>query len=123
MTELAAAPSCQEQPIGLSWAAARLAAHRAGTAAMLAEVTLRLRECDGGTLAAELRAACDLPPFPASAVDGYAVRGPSPWRLTGRVLAGEIAPPLASHICGRPAGMSDAILASKAGWKREGTPR
>ena len=55
MTEMAAAPSRQEQPAGLSWAAARLTAHRAGRAAMLAEVTLPLWECDGGTVAGELR--------------------------------------------------------------------
>ena len=75
MSDMAAAPSRQGQPAGLSWAAARLTAHRAGLTAMLAEVTLPLWECDGGTLAGQLRAACNLPPFPASAIDGCAVRG------------------------------------------------
>lgn len=31
-----------------------------------------------------------LPPFDCSAMDGYAVRGPGPWRVTGQVLAGEV---------------------------------
>jgi molybdopterin molybdotransferase len=94
MTELAAAPAGQREPTDLSWAAARLASYQAGTAAMLAEVTLPLWECEGGTLAGGLRATCDLPLFPAAAVDGYAVRGAGPWRLAGRVLAGEMASPL-----------------------------
>jgi molybdopterin molybdotransferase len=94
MTETAAPLSGQEGRARLSWAAARLAAHRAGAAAMLDEINLPLAECDGSTLAADLLAACDLPPFPVSAVDGYAVRGAGPWRLTGRVLPGERAPAL-----------------------------
>lgn len=56
---------------------------------MLDPVVRTLAEARGTTLAAELRAAVPLPPFDTSAMDGYAVAGPGPWRLVGRVLAGE----------------------------------
>jgi molybdopterin molybdotransferase len=47
----------------------------------------------GGTLAAPLRARTPLPAFDNSAMDGYAVGSEhGPWRLVGRVLAGEIYP-------------------------------
>src|SRR5690606_22630068 len=36
----------------------------------------------------------DLPAFPTSSVDGYATRGPGPWRLVGRALAGSVPAPL-----------------------------
>jgi molybdopterin biosynthesis enzyme len=67
---------------GLSWTAARLAAHQAGISAMLADVTLPLPDCDGTTLAADLLAACDPPSFPASAVDGTP-RPAREWRPSG----------------------------------------
>src|SRR5690606_42007695 len=41
-----------------------------------------------------LVARTDRPAFPTSSVDGFAVRGAGPWRLTGRVLAGQPADPL-----------------------------
>ena len=40
-------------------------------------------------LAGSLSALVDLPPFATSAMDGWAVAGPGPWRVTGRVLAGQ----------------------------------
>jgi molybdopterin molybdotransferase len=79
---------------GLSWLAARRTAYEAGRAAMLAPVTLPLSRCDQTTLADDVRAGTDMPAFPTSCVDGYAVRGQGPWRTTGRILAGEIATPL-----------------------------
>jgi molybdopterin molybdotransferase len=79
---------------GLSWLAARRAAYEAGRAAMLGPVTLPLSRCDQATLADDVRAGTDMPAFMTSCVDGYAVRGPGPWRVTGRILAGEIATPL-----------------------------
>jgi molybdopterin molybdotransferase len=54
-----------------------------------------LEEADGLALAGPLITLTDLPAFPTSSVDGYAVRGAGPWRLTGRVLAGEVADALA----------------------------
>ncbi|WP_461005386.1 molybdopterin molybdotransferase MoeA [Streptomyces capparidis] len=46
----------------------------------------------GDVLARPLAALTDLPAFDTSAMDGWAVAGPGPWRLRGRVLAGEHAP-------------------------------
>ncbi|GIH16220.1 molybdopterin molybdotransferase MoeA [Rugosimonospora africana] len=42
----------------------------------------------GRVLAEPLRALVAVPGFDNAAMDGYAVRGAGPWRLTGRVLAG-----------------------------------
>lgn len=56
MTGLAAAPASDPVSAGLSWAAARLAAYHAGTAAMLDPVALPLGDCDCATLADDLRA-------------------------------------------------------------------
>ncbi|GAC1342146.1 MAG: molybdopterin molybdotransferase MoeA [Acetobacteraceae bacterium] len=55
--------------------------------------TVTLLEADGRVLAAALRAPTDLPPFPNSAVDGYAVRlgdleGRATLPLSGRLAAG-----------------------------------
>jgi molybdopterin molybdotransferase len=43
----------------------------------------------GTALARGLAALTDLPPFDSSAMDGWAVSGPGPWRLKGQVLAGQ----------------------------------
>jgi molybdopterin molybdotransferase len=40
-------------------------------------------------LAESLSALVDLPPFATSAMDGWAVAGPGPWKVVGRVLAGQ----------------------------------
>ena len=53
-----------------------------------------LAEADGRTLAEPLATLTDLPAFPTSSVDGWAVRGPGPWRIVGRVLAGSAPAPL-----------------------------
>ncbi len=52
-------------------------------------------QADGRTLAAPLTTLTDLPAFPTSSVDGFAVRGAGPWRLTGQSLAGSVAPEIA----------------------------
>ena len=55
----------------------------------LPAATLPLAEALGTVLAAPLRSQTDLPAFPTSAMDGWAVSGPGPWRLReGRALAG-----------------------------------
>lgn len=74
----------------LAWPAARAAAYAAGRAAMPDPVEVPLTEADGLTLATPLSTLTDLPAFPTSSVDGYASRGDAPWRLVGRVLAGEV---------------------------------
>ncbi|MGP4109606.1 molybdopterin molybdotransferase MoeA [Streptomyces sp. 4N509B] len=77
------------------WYAARAAAYRAAR-----PLPVRPRPLDqslGHTLAEPLTALTDLPAFDTSAMDGWAVAGPGPWRLAGpaQVLAGAGgAPPL-----------------------------
>src|SRR6266536_5812183 len=77
-----------------SWEAARVAAFEAGAEAVRPVVELPLRQADGATLARPLRPRTDLPAFPTCSVDGWAARGPGPWRVVGRVLAGNRAQPL-----------------------------
>lgn len=76
------------------WDTARAAAHRAGAAARPEPVQTTLADADGATLAAPLTTLTALPAFPTSSVDGFAVRGDGPWRVTGRVLAGGVPGPL-----------------------------
>ncbi|MGQ4718853.1 molybdopterin molybdotransferase MoeA [Streptomyces anulatus] len=61
----------------------------------LRPVTRDLAEALGHALAEPLTALTDLPPFDTSAMDGWAVAGPGPWRLRGGgVLAGGQPEPL-----------------------------
>src|SRR5262249_2784253 len=46
-----------------------------------------------------LVALTDLPAFATSSVDGYATRGAGPWRVVGRLLAGEVAGDLGEGEC------------------------
>jgi molybdopterin molybdotransferase len=78
----------------VAWARARELAHAAGLAAAPEPTEVPLADADGATLAEPLVTLTDLPAFPTSSVDGWAVRGPAPWRIIGRVLAGESAPGL-----------------------------
>jgi molybdopterin molybdotransferase len=82
-----------DEPMG--WADARTASHAAGRAAAPEPTMLSLEEADGLALAEPLITLTDLPAFPTSSVDGFAIRGAGPWRLAGRVLAGETADTLA----------------------------
>lgn len=88
----AAGPAETAAPV--DWSRARFLAYAAGLAAAPSAVALPLAEADGHTLAEPLTTLTDLPAFPTSSVDGWAVRGPAPWRPVGRVLAGGTPPPL-----------------------------
>ncbi|GGU65864.1 molybdopterin molybdotransferase MoeA [Kitasatospora aureofaciens] len=81
------------RPGVLSWSRARETARRAGLRP-LPVVDLPLAGALGHVLAEPLGALTDLPAFDTSAMDGWAVAGPGPWRVAGRVLAGrtEVAP-------------------------------
>jgi molybdopterin molybdotransferase len=68
--------------------------YAAGAAAAAPATRVPVADADGLTLAEPLRAGTDLPAFPTSSVDGWAVRGPAPWRVVGRVLAGSPPEPL-----------------------------
>ncbi|MFY1674304.1 molybdopterin molybdotransferase MoeA [Plantactinospora sp. WMMB334] len=83
-------------PPTLDWAQARSRVYEAGAAAAPEPVELPVAEADGETLAEPLTTLTDLPAFPTSSVDGWAVRGAAPWRIVGRVLAGSTPPPLTS---------------------------
>jgi len=78
----------------VEWESARALAYEAGRQAAGPAELITLPEADGRTLAEPLRALPDLTAFPTSSIDGWAVRGPQPWRVVGRVLAGGIAPAL-----------------------------
>ncbi|MEV4754019.1 molybdopterin molybdotransferase MoeA [Micromonospora sp. NPDC049559] len=79
----------------MDWQDARLLVHAAGRAAALPAVELPVADADGTTLAEPLAPRTDLPAFPTSSVDGWAVRGTGPWRVVGRALAGSTPAPLA----------------------------
>ncbi len=74
-----------------SWEDARRLAHAAAVALPPDEVALP--DALGRALAGPLWALAALPAFDSSAMDGWAVRGPGPWRVVGRTLAGEPPPP------------------------------
>ncbi|MET9958302.1 molybdopterin molybdotransferase MoeA [Streptomyces sp. NPDC006326] len=86
----APAPACTpDAPVRhptVSWARARMLAHRAPGPA--APVAVALADAAGLTLARELRALQPIPSFDTAAMDGYAVAGPGPWRVRGAVRAG-----------------------------------
>ncbi|HYN95526.1 MAG TPA: molybdopterin molybdenumtransferase MoeA, partial [Pilimelia sp.] len=84
-----------ETGVPVAWDRARALVYAAGLAAAPHPQTVPLADADGLTLAEPLRACADLPAFPTSSVDGWAVRGPGPWRVVGRVLAGAESAPLA----------------------------
>src|SRR3954447_7425420 len=77
----------------VSWPDARERAATAAAAVAPRELPLELAA--GAVLAADVVARTDLPPADTSAMDGWAVAGPGPWRVRGEVLAGVVPPPLA----------------------------
>ncbi len=78
----------------MPWEQARATAYAAGAGAARPTAMVPLEAADGATLAEPLVTLTDLPAFATSSVDGWAVRGPAPWRIVGRVLAGAAAQPL-----------------------------
>ncbi|GAA1636728.1 molybdopterin-binding protein [Nonomuraea maheshkhaliensis] len=70
----------------ISWPAARALA--AGAACPAKPGTVPLRDALGRRLAGPLSALVAVPGTDVSAMDGYAVAGPGPWRVVARVLAG-----------------------------------
>jgi molybdopterin molybdotransferase len=80
--------------VAVPWLSARAAAHAAGAARAADPVEVPLADAEGTTLAEPIDARTDLPAFPTSSVDGWAVRGSGPWRVVGRVLAGAPTAPL-----------------------------
>lgn len=82
------AEECGRHQGATSWSRARELARGLGERRGCAAVDLPLERALGGRSAEDLKALVGLPAFDASAMDGYAVAGPAPWRLTGTQLAG-----------------------------------
>jgi molybdopterin molybdotransferase len=81
-------------PASTAWDRARTLMYQEGLAAQLPPVDVPVEDADGLTLAQDLVTLTALPAFQTSSVDGYAVRGPAPWTLVGKVLAGNSPAPL-----------------------------
>ncbi|MFJ2632542.1 molybdopterin molybdotransferase MoeA [Streptomyces sp. NPDC087422] len=111
------------------WPEARRIARRVGR--RLGSETRELGEdLLGMTLARALTALTDLPSFDSSAMDGWAVAGPGPWRLRGAsVLAGQQRPAeplLVGHAAPIATGAAvptgtTAVLRSEHGWTQRRT--
>lgn len=71
--------SCARRPHGASWAGAR---DIAGGWVPLPSRTLPIREAVGAVLAEDAVAGRPVPHYDSSAMDGWAVAGSPPWRLT-----------------------------------------
>ncbi|CAB4939442.1 unannotated protein [freshwater metagenome] len=71
----------------MPWAQARRAAREAAGPLSVVDVPLALAL--GSVLAHPLVSATPLPPFDASAMDGWAVSGPGPWSVVGHLAAGQ----------------------------------
>ena len=69
------------------WHQARRYARAAGSP--LPPVDVALCGASGSALAEPLVALSPLPAYDAAAMDGYAVAGSGPWRIVGRILAGD----------------------------------
>ncbi|MFJ6937663.1 molybdopterin molybdotransferase MoeA [Streptomyces sp. NPDC101132] len=83
---------------GTDWAQARATAAAAGRTGRARTRAVPLADALGEVLGGPLEALTDLPSFDTSAMDGWAVAGPGPWRVRegGGVLAGAARPePLA----------------------------
>lgn len=78
--------------------AARRAAHALGESLAGTPEAAPLAAALGRVLAAPVRAACPVPPFPASAMDGWVVHGDGPWRPGPPIAVGDTPPaePLAN---------------------------
>ncbi|MBJ2220166.1 MULTISPECIES: molybdopterin molybdotransferase MoeA [Pseudomonas] len=77
----------------------------AQSAPIQGQQTLPLAQCDGRVLAQDLISTLDLPPWPNSAMDGYAVRVADwtgePLVVSQRIFAGTAPEPLADGTCAR----------------------
>ena len=77
----------------------------AAAAPIREQETLALADCDARVLAQDLVSTLDLPPWPNSAMDGYAVRladwTGEPLVVSQRIFAGQAPQPLAAGTCAR----------------------
>lgn len=73
------APTASAPLIRPDWQSARRAAHSAARA--LEAALVPLGAAAARILAADVAALCDVPHYPSSAMDGWAVSGPGPWQI------------------------------------------
>ncbi|WP_329027139.1 molybdopterin molybdotransferase MoeA [Streptomyces sp. NBC_01423] len=87
-------PAQEPHHPALPWRAARRVAERAGGTGAVRVERVGLGGAVGRVLGEPLAALTDLPSFDTSAMDGWAVAGPGPWRIRGDggILAGHGAP-------------------------------
>jgi molybdopterin molybdotransferase len=71
-----------------TWDQARAAAH--ASAEPLDVEIVPIQAAHARVLAVDVRPLTPLPPWDYSAMDGWAVHGPGPWRIVGQVLAGTL---------------------------------
>jgi molybdopterin molybdotransferase len=81
---------CEHRGNGVPWARARARAHTA--AQPIDTQIVALTDATGTTLAQELRSRSPLPAFDTAAMDGYAVSGPGPHQVIGRLSPGSCWP-------------------------------
>lgn len=91
------APGSRGRHRAARWGDARAAAAQAGRSAPRRTHRVPLAQALGETLAEPLAALTDLPSFDTSAMDGWVVAGPGPWRIRDGgeehgILAGHAAP-------------------------------
>lgn len=84
--------SAREPAVDAPWPTARRIAYQTGRPAVPRRVLLP--QALGGVLATEVVTLTDLPAFDTVSMDGWAVCGSGPWRITQRVLAGSRPAPL-----------------------------
>jgi molybdopterin molybdotransferase len=72
---------------GAPWHEARLNAAQGWQ--VLSTEFVHISQGNGRSLAVDCPALCDLPTYPTSAMDGFAVAGAGPWRIVGEVKAGQ----------------------------------
>ena len=72
----------------LDWDGARYLA--GNTFRRVESESIPLKECHARVLAEDIYASCDLPFYATSSMDGWAVRGESPWRIVGEVSTGSV---------------------------------
>jgi molybdopterin molybdotransferase len=78
----------------IAWHEARARAFQLADALPIEQIALTAAA--GRTLTAPVVAAIAVPGFDNAAMDGYAVRGCAPWRVSGRILAGQ---PATAPLC------------------------
>lgn len=100
-------------PVAVPWHTARDIAERA-VAGPPEPATSALGDALGRTLAAPLTALTDLPSFDTSAMDGWAVSGPGPWRLDHPAGTSEAGPLPASSQATPLTGRSTTDMRSRS---------